>query len=143
MTLKSILKHKPAGFIAVAPEARVAEVVSILSEKHIGAVLVIDTGKLVGILSERDVVRYLATHGASTLDMSATDLMTRNPRTATPEVSVPQAMALMTEGRFRHLPVVENGALTGLVSIGDVVKAMIEQSQQEVESLRTYVTGAV
>lgn len=142
MTLKSILKHKPAGFIAVAPDARVSSVVAILAEKHIGAVLVTDNGKLVGILSERDVVRSLAATGASTLDMAASALMTSNPRTATPDITVEQAMGLMTEGRFRHLPIIENGELAGLVSIGDVVKAMIEQSQQEVETLRTYVVGA-
>jgi len=142
MTLKSILKHKPAGFIAVAPDARISEVVGILAEKHIGAVLVTDGGRLVGILSERDVVRSLAGQGASTLDLAASALMTSNPRTATPDITVEQAMGLMTEGRFRHLPIIENGQLAGLVSIGDVVKAMIEQSQHEVETLRTYVSGA-
>jgi CBS domain-containing protein len=139
MTLKGILKHKPAGFIAVAPDARISAVVAILAEKHIGAVLVTDGNKLVGILSERDVVRGLAAHGAATLDQAASALMTSNPKTATPDISVEQAMGLMTEGRFRHLPILENGQLSGLVSIGDVVKAMIEQSQVEVETLRTYV----
>ena len=139
MTLKGILKHKPAGFIAVAPDARISAVVAILAEKHIGAVLVTDGSKLVGILSERDVVRGLAAHGAATLDQAASALMTSNPKTATPDISVEQAMGLMTEGRFRHLPILENGQLSGLVSIGDVVKAMIEQSQVEVETLRTYV----
>jgi CBS domain-containing protein len=142
MTLKSILKHKPSGFIAVAPDARISEVVTILAEKHIGAVLVTNGSTLVGILSERDVVRSLAEQGASTLDLPAAALMTSNPRTATPDITVEQAMGLMTEGRFRHLPIVENNQLVGLVSIGDVVKAMIEQSQQEVETLRTYVAGA-
>ena len=139
MTLKAILKYKPPGIIAVAPDASVPEVVAILADKHIGAVLVTDAGKLVGILSERDVVRGLAAHGAATLDQAASALMTSNPKTATPDISVEQAMGLMTEGRFRHLPILENGQLSGLVSIGDVVKAMIEQSQVEVETLRTYV----
>jgi CBS domain-containing protein len=142
MTLKSILKHKPAGYVAVSPDARVTDVLAVLAEKHIGAVLVTDDGKLVGILSERDVVRSLAQNGAATLEMTAAALMTKNPSTATPDFTVTQAMELMTEKRFRHLPILENGALTGLVSIGDVVKAVIEQSQQEVETLRTYVAGA-
>lgn len=142
MTLKAILKHKPAGFIAVSPDARVTEVIAVLAEKHIGAVMVTDNGQLVGILSERDVVRSLASHGAATLDMKASALMTSNPSTAAPDITVEQAMGLMTDGRFRHLPIVENGQLAGLVSIGDVVKAVIEQSQYEVETLRTYVTGA-
>jgi CBS domain-containing protein len=143
MTLKSILKHKPAGFVAVAPDARVSEVVATLAEKHIGAVLVTENGRLVGILSERDVVRILAAQGAATLDMPASALMTHNPSTASPEITVEDAMSMMTSGRFRHLPIIENGQLTGLVSIGDVVKAMIEQSQYEVENLRTYVSGNV
>ena len=143
MTLRNILKTKPAGFISVAPDASVTEVIALLAEKHIGAVLVTDEGRLVGILSERDVVRCLARHGAATLDMAAKALMTGDPNTASPDITVEQAMAMMTDGRFRHLPIVENGKLTGLVSIGDVVKAMIEQSQYEVETLRTYVTGAV
>jgi CBS domain-containing protein len=143
MTLKNILKNKPAGFIAVAPDTRVSAVVAILAEKHIGAVLVTDNGRLVGVVSERDVVRSLAEQGGKSLDLAASALMTSNPRTATPNISVEQAMGLMTDGRFRHLPIVENGALTGLVSIGDVVKAMIEQSQYEVETMRTYVAGTV
>ena len=143
MTLKTILKSKPAGFIAVAPDARVAKVVAVLAEMHIGAVLVTDNGRLVGILSERDVVRILAQQGAATLDMPASALMTPNPSTASPDITVEQAMSLMTEGRFRHLPIIENGQLAGLVSIGDVVKAVIEQSQYEVENLRTYVAGRV
>jgi CBS domain-containing protein len=141
MTLKGILKHKPAAIIAVAPDTRISAVVAILAEKHIGAVLVTENGNLAGILSERDIVRCLAAQGAKTLDLAASALMTSNPKTATPDISVEQAMGLMTEGRFRHLPILENGQLAGLVSIGDVVKAMIEQSQYEVETLRTYVAG--
>jgi CBS domain-containing protein len=118
-------------------------VVAVLAEMHIGAVLVTDNGRLVGILSERDVVRILAQQGAATLDMPASALMTPNPSTASPDITVEQAMSLMTEGRFRHLPIIENGQLAGLVSIGDVVKAVIEQSQYEVENLRTYVAGRV
>jgi CBS domain-containing protein len=142
MTLKTILKHKPAGFIAVAPDTRVAQVVALLAEKHIGAVMVTENNQLVGILSERDVVRTLAAHGPLTLDMTTAELMTRNPSTATPDITVEHAMGMMTQGRFRHLPIVADGQLIGLVSIGDVVKAMIEQSQQEVETLRTYVVGS-
>jgi CBS domain-containing protein len=89
------------------------------------------------------VVRILAKQGAATLDMPASALMTHNPSTASPDITVEQAMGLMTDGRFRHLPIVENGELVGLVSIGDVVEAVIEQSQYEVENLRTYVAGAV
>lgn len=143
MTLNAILKAKPPGFIAVPSDMPISGVISVLAEKRIGAVLVVDDGELVGILSERDVVRSLASHHAATLERKARELMTPNPTTATRSTTVAEAMAMMTDGHFRHLPIVEDGRLTGLVSIGDVVKARIDQSQHEVESLRTYVVGGV
>lgn len=143
MTLNTILKHKPSGFISVEPQASIAAVVAVLAEKHIGAVMVTEGGSLVGILSERDVVRSLAERGTATLEMPASALMTPNPTTASSEMTVENAMEMMTDGRFRHLPIVDDGQLVGLVSIGDVVKAVIEQSQYEVETLRTYVAGTV
>jgi CBS domain-containing protein len=107
-------------------------------------VLVVDEGgRLQGILSERDIVRNLASQAAGTLELMAADLMTKMPTTATPETSVVKAMELMTDGRFRHLPIIDNGALVGLVSIGDVVKARLMQQEHEVDSLRAYVAGAV
>jgi CBS domain-containing protein len=142
MTLRAILKNKPPGFISVLPELPISGVLDVLAEKRIGAVLVVDRqSALVGILSERDIVRSLASHAAGTLTLTAKDLMTPNPTTASPATSVSQAMEIMTNGHFRHLPITENGALVGLVSIGDVVKAKIDQSEHEVETLRTYVVG--
>jgi len=144
MILSHILKAKPQGFIAVKPEMLISGVIAVLAEKRIGAVLVVDAaGELVGILSERDVVRSLASHAGGTLALTAADLMTPHPTTATPATTVEQAMEIMTDGHFRHLPIVENGKLTGLVSIGDVVKAQIDQHLHEVETLRTYVVGRV
>ena len=142
MTLKAILKNKPAGFISVLPETRISAVIAILAEKRIGAVLVIGQAhELAGILSERDIVRSLAADAANTLEITASQLMTANPTTANASTTVAEAMEMMTEGHFRHLPILENGQLIGLVSIGDVVKARIDQSQHEVETLRTYVAG--
>jgi len=143
MMIGNILRNKPAGFISVTPDVPIAVVAATLSEKNIGALLVLDQGRMVGILSERDVVRSLAANGKATLEMTVGDLMTPDPTTATPETTVEQAMAVMTERHFRHLPVVDAGRLVGLVSIGDVVKARIDQSQYEVETLRTYVGGRV
>ncbi|EKM98982.1 MULTISPECIES: CBS domain-containing protein [Acidocella] len=143
MLVSAILKNKPPGFVSVPADLPVSGVVSILAEKVIGAVLVVENGELIGILSERDVVRTLATRAAGTLSMTAGALMTRKITTGTPETTVEQAMEMMTNGHFRHLPILENGRLTGLVSIGDVVKARIDQSQHEVDSLRTYVAGRV
>lgn len=143
MNVKQILRNKPPGFVSVSPEDRITTVLSILADRGIGAVLVLDQGRLAGVLSERDIVRSLVKNAQDTLDMTAASLMTPNPTTATPETSVEQAMEMMTNGHFRHLPVMENGILTGLVSIGDTVKARIDQCQYEVDSLRSYVTGSV
>lgn len=142
MVLKTILKHKPPGFISVHAEMLVGGVVELLARKNIGAVLVVEHDELIGILSERDIVRSLATRPNATLSLTAGALMTRNPTTASPDTTVERALEIMTNGHFRHLPVVEQGRLTGLVSIGDVVKARIDQSQHEVDSLRTYVAGS-
>jgi len=144
MKLSVILKNKPAPIISVLPETSITGVVKVLAERRIGAVLVIDSAeKLVGILSERDIVRTLAKHAAGTFDMTAAQLMTPNPTVTSPHNTVAEAMEIMSDGRFRHLPVLDNGKLIGLVSIGDVVKARIDQQEHEVDSLRAYVVGAV
>ena len=142
MILQAILANKPAGYVAVPPDMRISAVIAVLAEKHIGAVLVVGPeNDLVGILSERDVVRSLSVRAAATLYLTAAELMTPNPATVSRATTVEEAMELMTNGRFRHLPVLENGGLVGLVSIGDVVKARIDQQKYEVETLRTYVAG--
>ena len=143
MLVKSILKNKPPGFISVPPTMKLSGVVDILAKKGIGAVLVVENDELIGILSERDIVRSLSRRAAETLELMAQDLMTREPITGTPETTVEQAMEIMTDGHFRHLPIMQKGHLAGLVSIGDVVKARIDQSQHEVDTLRTYVAGSV
>jgi CBS domain-containing protein len=144
MTLKAILATKPAGFFAVTPDTPISGVIALLAEKRIGAVLVVEApNRLIGILSERDIVRSLASHADATLQLTAAALMTASPITATASATVAQAMQLMSNGHFRHLPILEDGRLIGLVSIGDVVKARIDQTVHEVESLRTYVGGHV
>ena len=140
----SILKHKGYQVSTVSPTASIAAVVTVLSERRIGAVLVLDEGdKLLGIVSERDIVRSLAANGAMTLDMTAGQLMTRTVQVAHPDTTVAEAMQIMTAGRFRHLPVVERDTLIGLVSIGDVVKARIMAQETVVECLTAYVAGTV
>jgi len=143
MTIAAILKQKGHQVSAVAPTATIAEVAHQLARRRIGAMLVMDdASQLLGIVSERDIVASLAEHGATTLDMTASQLMTRDVKTAGPRTTVPQAMGIMTEGRFRHLPVVEDGKLLGIVSIGDIVKARIQQQEHEVDTLKAYVSGA-
>ncbi len=143
MTVAAILKHKGNQVTTVGPTVTIAEVTEILARDRIGAVLVMDRAeRLLGIVSERDIVRSLAANGARTLAMTAAQLMTREVQVATPDITVGEAMNVMTEGRFRHLPVVDHDRLVGLISIGDVVKARIMQQAHEVDSLRAYVAGA-
>ena len=143
MTVAAILKHKGDAVFAVDPTMKVPMIAAMLAAKRIGAVLVRDTaGQLLGIVSERDIVRSLAANGPHTLGMTAGQLMTRVIHTVTPATTVVQAMEQMTIGRVRHLPVVEHATLLGMISIGDVVKARIMQTEHEVDSLKAYVAGA-
>lgn len=142
-TLAAILRHKGTDVAHVSPNAAIADVVRFLSERRIGAALVLDAGRrIMGVVSERDIVRSLASHGAGTLEMTAEQLMTCPVQTATPATTVAEAMGMMTEGRFRHIPVMEGDRLAGIVSIGDVVKARITEQEAEVDSLKAYVAGA-
>ena len=142
-TVAAILKHKGYQVSTVDPTARVSEVADLLSERRIGAVLVMDSqDQMLGIVSERDIVRCLAANGARTLEMTAGQLMTRAVQVAHPDTTVEEAMHVMTAGRFRHLPVIDHDTLIGLISIGDVVKARIMQQDTVVESLTAYVAGS-
>ena len=143
MTVAAILKHKGHEVVSIRPETTIFDLVQLLAKRRIGAVPVLDAdGHLCGILSERDVVQALAEHGAGVLQRQASQLMTVKPQTGTTHTTVPEAMAMMTEGRFRHLPVLEDGKLIGMISIGDVVKARITQQATEVDSLKAYVVSA-
>ena len=143
MTVSSILKGKGAGVISVAPQDLLASVIDTLAAKRIGAVLVTDAaGNVAGVLSERDVVRALARHGAGALDMTASSFMTAEVVHATPNDTVEHVMETMTRGRFRHVPILENGRLVGIISIGDVVKRRIDDAEHEAQALRDYVTQA-
>jgi len=143
MTVGAILAQKGQSIVSVSPEASIAEVTHVLAEHRIGAVLVCnERGDLMGILSERDIVAALASDGASVLDQTADHMMTRHVTTAIARTTVGEAMQMMTNGRFRHLPVLDLGRVIGVISIGDVVKARMSQQEQEVDSLKAYVSGA-
>ena len=143
MTIAAILKHKGHDVARVSPTATIAEVVQQLASRRIGAVIVMDAAhQLLGIVSERDIVSSLAEHGKRTLEMTAGQLMTRDLHTASNSTTVAQATEMMTNGRFRHLPVMDGDRLLGIVSIGDVVKARLSQQEQEVDSMKAYVAGA-
>lgn len=117
----------------------VREAVAILAQKRIGALPVLDNGSVVGIFSERDVIYRLADEGAACLDKRVGDVMTSPPVTVEPSTKIDDALSLMTKRRFRHFPVIENGALVDFVSIGDMVKIKMDEIAQEAEALRTYI----
>jgi CBS domain-containing protein len=130
MSVAAILRQLGNQLTTMPPTARIADVARLLAERRTSAVLVADSvDQLLGIVSERDIVQSLAANGARTLEMTAGQLMTRALKTATPRTSIAEAMQTMTAGNFRHLPVLENGTLLGLVSITDVVRARVVQDQ--------------
>ncbi len=144
MTVAAILKNKGHEVTSVEPSTSITDVTKMLSARRIGAAIVLDAADhLVGIISERDIVHAIAAHGSSALAMSVERVMTRAVKTASPSTTVAEAMGIMSEGRFRHLPVMADGVMIGIVSIGDIVKARIMQQEQEVDSLKAYVAGSV
>jgi CBS domain-containing protein len=144
VTVGAILKGKDPAVVSVLPSASVLEIAAIISARRIGAVLVLnDDGGVAGIVSERDVVKALANHAGKVIDMRADDLMTRNVITATPKTTVDEAMEIMDAGYFRHLPVLENGKLAGIISIRDLVKYRIMLHEHDVDSLKQYIARQV
>ncbi len=142
MNVDGILRAKGARVVTIRPDASVGELVQGLREAGIGAMVVSTDGRTVdGIVSERDVVRALAQHGARVVDRPVSDLMTRNVVTCSPRDNVKHLMAEMTRRRIRHLPVVADGALAGIVSIGDVVKNRLEEMETETNVLREAYIG--
>lgn len=142
MKVEQILQSKGTEVYAVSEDAAIAEAVAILNDKNIGAVLVRDSKDgIAGILSERDVVRRLGDKGADALSLKVKDCMTQDPFTCSPDASVDDLMAQMTEKRVRHLPVMNDGKILGVVSIGDVVKRKIEQAEKEAEALKEYIAS--
>ena len=143
MFVSDILSQKGGQVFTVTPGTSVAQVSQQLSTRRVGSVLVLDEqGAVIGIVSERDLVRALASHGAKAMELEARDVMTREVVSCDPDDSIDQVMEVMTRGRFRHVPVVRHGELLGLVSIGDVVKARLEEIRHETEALKAYiVTG--
>ena len=140
MTVKAVLNNKGYAVVSVEPAATVLEIAQTITSRRIGAVLVLhEDGSVAGIVSERDVVKALASHAAKVLDLRASDLMTRDVITATPDTSVDDAMEVMDTGYFRHLPVLEDGRLAGIISVRDLVKYRIMQQQHDVESLKEYI----
>jgi CBS domain-containing protein len=140
-SIRDILKRKGAGTVSVASNATVLDAVRAMADHNVGSVLVIDHGRLVGILSERDCARALIVEAKSVKDMRVEELMASDVLVVSPAHTVDQCMFLMTENRVRHLPVLEDGKLIGIVSIGDVVNALVSHKQFVIEQLESYITG--
>lgn len=142
MFVSDILSQKGGLVYTVTAVTTAAEISKQLSLRRIGSVLVLnDEGSVLGIVSERDLVRALAAQGAKALEVEARQLMTRDVVTCDPDDSIDEVMQTMTNGRFRHLPVVRHGELLGLISIGDVVKARLEEAKLETEALKAYIVA--
>jgi CBS domain-containing protein len=140
--VEGLLRNKGADVATVAPSATVGVVVAALAERKVGALVVSEDGERVdGIVSERDVVRALAEHGDALLDHEVATIMTTKVVTCDMSTTVDELSTLMTEGRYRHVPVVVDGVLAGIVSIGDVVKSHIKDLESEKQTLHEYISG--
>jgi CBS domain-containing protein len=139
-TLRQILRKKPDVY-AVAPHETVYNALTVMAEKNIGAVLVIEGSEIRGIFSERDYARRGILQGHMSRETAVREVMTHNVICVDPSATVDTCMALMTDKRIRHLPVVENGELLGVVSIGDIVRAVVDEQQFTIQSLVSYVTS--
>jgi CBS domain-containing protein len=143
MNVKTILAAKGGDIVCIEPTADLSAAAKLLSAHRIGAVLIRGAGgHLAGILSERDIVRALSEHGAAALKLPVGQVMTREVATCGEDDTVASIMERMTEGKFRHMPVVTKGKLAGLVSIGDVVKQRVEEIERESEAMRDYIRTA-
>lgn len=142
MLIRQILAGKGSDVVTTRPDATIAEVARLLKAKRIGAVVVTDADEeLCGIISERDLACGLADHGADLLGMRVGDVMTREISTCSPDDGIDRLMRQMTEGRFRHLPVVQDGKMIGIISIGDVVKHRLQELENEAHMLQDYISG--
>lgn len=143
MNVETILRTKGRAVATIRPDETVGAVVDMLISRNIGALVVSDDGESVdGIISERDIVHGLADRGADLLSLKVADVMTRQVVTCDPAETVDQLMAEMTNRRIRHFPVVQDGRLCGIVSIGDVVKNRLDEVEYEARSLRSFIAGA-
>jgi CBS domain-containing protein len=141
MRIADVLRRKGTTVATVGPDVTVTELLGELAAHNVGALPVVDGGNLVGIVSERDVVRRLHTVGSALLGSPVADIMTADVTTCSPSDSVADLAAVMTERRIRHIPVVSEGELTGIVSIGDLVKARIDLLESERAQLQNYIAG--
>jgi CBS domain-containing protein len=143
MIVKNILAAKRGDVVTIEATANLSAAVKLLTEQHIGAVVILGADhRVIGILSERDIVRALAEHGATVLSEPVSQVMTRDVATCSEDDAIEDLMGRMTTGKFRHMPVVQQGKLIGIVSIGDVVKTRVEEIDHEAKALHDYIQTA-
>jgi CBS domain-containing protein len=140
-TVNQLLQIKGNQIFSVAPQDSVLQAIEMMASRHVGALLVMSQGTLIGIISERDYARKVILKKRSSHDTAVSDIMTSPAISVTPQDSVHHCMQLMTDGRFRHLPVMNAGRVVGMLSIGDLVKAVIEEQSQHIEQLERYIAG--
>jgi CBS domain-containing protein len=141
-TVRNILQSKGSDIWSTAPDTLVFDALKVMAEKNVGALLVMEGNQLIGIFSERDYARKVVLKGESSHHIAIRNVMTSGVISVTPDQSIEDCMALMTGKHIRHLPVLENSKLVGLISIGDVVKAIISQHEDTIKQLENYITGA-
>ena len=141
MTVHYILEGKGRDVATASPDTALKEIAAQLAERKIGALVIVDGATVKGIVSERDLVRHIANNGSAALDMAVSQCMTSKVISCEPSETIDQVMGKRTAGRFRHLPVLDEGKLAGIISIGDVVKRKIEQTERDAEELKRYIAG--
>lgn len=141
-TVRQLLRGKADHVWSIPPDASVYDALKLMAGKEVGALLVLDAGKLVGIISERDYARKVILKGKSSLDTPVREIMTQKVFFVRPEQTIEECMALMTDKRIRHLPVIQNDQVVGVISIGDLVKAMIAEKDFMIKQLENYITGS-
>ncbi|HPF74345.1 MAG: CBS domain-containing protein [Rhodanobacteraceae bacterium] len=140
-TVKQLLDEKGHDVVSVAPDASVIDALRLMAEHGIGALVVLDGSRLAGVMSERDYARKVVLHGRSSAETRVKDIMSSQVHTVIPDDTVNACMLLMTQRRIRHLPVMDGGGVAGMLSIGDLVKAVIADQQEEISQLQQYIAG--
>ncbi len=140
-TVSMLLRAKGPEVLSIVPDAPVFDALALMAERNVGALLVTEAGRLVGIFSERDYARKVILKGKTSRETTVREIMSSHVVSVRPEQTITECMALMTERRIRHLPVLEGDELVGIISIGDVVKAIITEQEFEIEQLQSYITG--
>src|SRR5512142_499751 len=141
ITIQQVLRVKGHGYFAVPPKTTAYEALEFMAEKKIGALLVVEDGRLTGVFSERDYARKVILKGKSSRSTTVGELMSSPPICGCPELTIRDCMAIMTDNHIRHLPIMDQGAIVGLVSLGDVVKAVVSEQDSTIQTLENYVTG--